>query len=412
MNTNIPAGQSIFYSPFAMVPLMEGVMKALTNIRPLFMQQSFCDGFQTRITPTVNWDREFRQKNIIAEFVDPLGDTTPIQLTNFDTAEFHFAYSKEGWTDDNFDTIAQRQIGQAFGTVDPNANQALRLIQKMAIAEQRFENRFEYDTTSIALYGGYAAQSQSHPLMKYSFGRKTAQTYADIYQDGATNILVPAANLTTTAVTAPWGEVIMPVIATDSGGSYTAGQKAWTTANVTAGTATPVKDVTSMVATSRRYGNGIQHITMSADALAVFNFDIETNYKDSASLILQVLVAQSRSITPIANNIDGLTWQRNWSFDAGSPPIPIYTYEAFYNDRITGDITRYIPNGWVIVTPEKGFGNKFHGRIKHERAGYAAMPRFVNRWMENKSALWEYEEHTSYLFTDSRINARCAWKVC
>ena len=406
---------SEFLSPYAVGKVLSGVLEALPLSRPNWMQTFFGNGFQTSERQTINFDRQYGIKNVMGQFVAPEADATPIQLGNFDTTEFYFSYAKEGWTDDSFTQINQRQLGDQFGVVNPLANAARRLQDKMVEAEHRFENLFEQCAVNIALYGGYEAVSEKHPRVRYNFNRTVATAYTDFQ-----NPLMPSVNLTTTAVTAPWDSTItiMPVVATggtgtwDSDantGTYTAGMKAWTKALVTAGTATPVKDLVKMYATALKRTN-LEAFHMSDDAYIAFNFDVETNYFAAATTTVSSIVSIQRDIIPRAQQVQGLTFRRMWTFDNGAN-LPIYTYNAVYHDRTTGVQTPYIGSGWVIGLPVADNGIKIYGRIMHPDAQYSAMPRWVNSWKNSKTGKWEWEEHTSFMMGHTQINALVSWKV-
>jgi hypothetical protein len=393
-----------FLSPYQVNKVLEGVIQALPVVRGTFLQSTLASGFTTRNTKTVNFDEEFAVKNAVAIFVDPKADVTPIQLGDFGHKEWYFAYSKEGWADDDFDVLDNRQLGDPLGQVNIAANQAARLIEKSVIAEQRFENLFEKTWAEIALYGAYEAYSEKHPRVRYDFGRNVTTTYV-----GWSDAIISSVNLTNAAVTAPWDSsvTILPTIATSGG--VTQYSKVWTRALVTAGTATPVKDLIKMFESAQRWGETPQYYIMQDDAYDAFNFDVETNYKDAASSIVSTLLSTTREILPQAQNKDGLTMRRVWNF--GGTTVPIYSYNAKYNARATGTSTAFIPAGWVIGVPGSNNGIKVYGRIKHPRANYAAMPRFINRWQDEKTAVNEFEVHTSFLQGHRKINALSAWKV-
>lgn len=392
-----------FLGPYATAKVLEGVLEALPLVRPNFLQTAFASGFDTRNTKTVNFDKEFAIRNVIAEFVHPKSDVSLIELGDFGHTEAAFAYSKEGWADDDFETLDQRQLGQAFGQVDIAANQALRLVKKATIAEQRFENLFENTWAQIAMFGSYVAAGEKHPTMKYDFGRSVSTKASDLSKD-----LLSSTNLTTTAVTTPWGSTALPVIPTSSG--YTAGQKAWTKANIDAKTATPVQDIVKMYQTARRQGGGTKSIIMQTSAYTQFNYDVELNYKDAASTTISSILSAQRDILPQAKEVDGLTLVRYWTF-ANGVSIPIYTYDAKYNNRDTGVEVLYIPDGWVINVPDPSFGLKLYGRIQHRKAQFQAMPRFINRWVDDKSGDEEFEVHTSFLIGHKKIDSVIALKV-
>jgi hypothetical protein len=395
-----------FLSPYQTSKVLSGVIEALPKVRSNFLQTTLASGYTTSLKDTINFDKEFAVKNVSAMFVDSKADVTPIQLGDFGTTELYFAYSKEGYDEDEWETINQRALGQDFGNVNPLANAAANLIKKAVIAEERFENLFEKTWAEIAMYGGYEAYSQKHPRVRYNFGRTVATTAAFTTAD-----LVSSVNLTTTAVTSPWGVATLPVV--PSSGGYTAGQKAWTTALVTAGTAKPVEDLNKMYMTMSRNGSQPQYFIMQSDAYLAFNFDVNTNYKDAAVTTINSLATVSREILPTLREIDGLTFRRSWTFTNGVT-VPIYTYDIKLNDRDTGTEAAVIGDGWVIGVPNAMYGKKIHGRIKHPKAGYAALPRFINRWggPDTKNGLWEYEIHCCFILGHTKMDSLVAWKVC
>lgn len=397
-----------FLSPYAASKYLEGVIEALPKIRGTLLQETVVPGFVLRNARSVNLDEEFAIKNTTAMFASPKADVTPIQLGDFSTKELYFAYAKEGWDDaDTLETLDQRQLGDQFGTVNIQANIARRLLEKGVIAEQRMQNLFEKTLANMILYSGYEAYSEKHPRVRYDFGRNVTTTAAQL---NSTSSLISSVNLTTSAVTAPWDSsvTILPVVAT--AGGFTAGDKAWTRALVTAGKATPVADLRRMYETSARWGATPAYYLMSDNAYDAFAFDVTANYSKEADL---TLITTARNALPVqvdVMNIDGLTQRTSWTFANGAT-VPIYTYNAKLNDRTTGVEESIIGSGWVVGIPASSYGLKVYGRISHPKAGYAALPRFINNWMDDKAGINEYEMHTNFLVAHKKINAVTSWKV-
>lgn len=393
-----------FLSPYQTGKVLSGIIKALPVERPNFVQKFFTT-LPPVLTETVNLDREAGLKNVVGMFVSPEKDATPIQLPDFSTTEMRFAYTKEDITTDEYSVLNVRQLGQGFNQVpDIMANQAFRLQAKFVEGEQRIQNLFELTTSNLCLYAGYDAFSEKHPRFRYDFKRPVAKTFADLKKS-----YVSSANLTTTAVTAPWdsAQVIMPVIPTSGG--QTSGEKAWTKAMVTAGTATPVLDLVKMYETmSARTMVAAFH--MSNDAYEAFNFDVNANYADAALTTVSTLLSTSRDIIPQAQNVRGLNKRRDWTFGNGET-VPIYTYNGTYNDRVTGAEKKYLPDGFVVGFPHESNGIKIYGRIMHPRAFYAAMPRWINYWENSKTGSEEWEIHSNFLFGHLQIEALVSWKV-
>ena len=396
-----------FANPYQLSKVLAGVLKALPIKRTIWVQ-SFFEGTAPTNLDTVNFDQEYGTKNVMGMFAVPTADVDPVKLPMFGHKELKFAYAKEAIDSDDFSQLNTRQIGDPLGQVNILANKAARFARKAALAEQRLENLFEKVGTSIWLYGGYEASSEKFPQMIYDFGRTVITTAAQLKGSEALD-LIPSVNLTTSAVTSPWGTTVLPVVATDSGApSYTAGEKAWTKALVTAGTATPVKDVTKMIQTCNERALAAA-VHMSDDAYDVFNFDILTNYKDAASTIVLTTQKVELEVTPILKVIKGLTFRRYWTLSNGQV-VPIYTYNGVYHDRTTGAETKYIGSGWVTVIPDMG-GLKIHVRIQHPDANWEAMERYLHYWKNGKTGREEWELHTAFLMGHTGIDSVVTWKV-
>jgi hypothetical protein len=393
---------AVFLDPYQASKILSGVIPANKVKRPNWLQSYFSNVSSTE-KDTVNFDVEFTAKNTMGMFVLPESDVTPITLNEFGTKELRFSYAKEGLNSPDYEEINVRQLGQQFGTLDVMGNEAANLRSKLALSEQRFENLFELTATNILLYGGYQAASEKHPTIRYDFGRTVIRTSANL--DALD--LVPSVNLTTTAVTAPWDSTqsIMPVLT----GTYSDGRKSWSNSNITAKTATPIKDLVKMYETAK-FRAGTSVCLMSSDAYEAFNFDLITNYKDSSVTTLDVILRSQQDILPRVKDVQGLTYKRSFPLGNGEL-IDIYVYDGFYHTRNTGVATKYVPNGFVVLIPPADNGVKVYGRIKHPRANYAAMPRWINYWEEPKTGKREWEVHTNFLMGHTDIDSVVSWKV-
>ena len=423
-----------FLSPYQIGKILSGVLPANQVKRPLWFSKFF--GMVDRTTyPTVNFDQQYIQKNVMGTFVSPNADVPPIQIGEFGTEEMYFAYSKEGLNSADYEELAQRQLGQQFGQVDVLANDALILQKKLMLAEQRFENLFEKTARDIFVYGGYSAKTQQHKDLKYNFNRVVVTTGGELQKGigGATN-LVPAVNLTTSPVYRPWdwtsantassyaqAAPYMPVV-TDplNTGSSVTGCKAWTKANIDAGTATPVQDLIVAYQTAK-FRAGSNDCVMSSDAYAQFSYDIEQNYPAAADNTIAVMLHTQRDILPRLVDIQGLTLKRVWAFENGET-VNIYIYDGVYATRdneydqygnvvLAGTNTKYMPDGWMLLLPDASYGITIYGRIMHPRAQYAALPRWMNYWEVPKTGKKEWEIHTSFVMGTTEMPSTIAWKV-
>lgn len=374
-----------FMSPYQVQKILKGVIPANELVRPNWLQ-TFFNNESTTESDTLNFDFEFQTKNTMGMFVNANADVTPIQLSTFGTAELRPAYAKEGLNSPDYEELRTRRIGQQFGQMnDPLVNEALDLQAKLAIAEQRFENLFELVSRDILLDGGYIAESEKHPRIAYNFGRQVVTNEATLLKG-----YVPQVDLTTLNA---------------NGG---VGKRAWDSTGGTKGVS-PMKDLIIMYNTASRRQNNVRTCLMSTDAYELLESDLLTNYKDASTLTQSVLMRIEQKILPMTEQFQGLNYRRSVPVGLGRT-LDIFTYDSIYHDRVTGEELKYIPNGRVVLIPERG-GNKTYFRIKHRKANYQAMPRFINYWEDAKSAKREWEVHTSFIMGHTDINSVVSWKV-
>ena len=373
-----------FLSPYQMSKVLSGVIPANRVARPNWLQTSF-GRVSTTESETVNFDVEFASNNTPAMYVAPTVDAPLIKLQGFGTKEMRFAYVKEGLSAPDYTEINSRQLGQDFGNVNVMANYVDNIRKKLAITEFNFENLFELNASKLILNAAYTVTSALHPTVTYDFDRTTVTTDAG-YLAG----YVPEIDLTTLVA---------------NGG---AGKRAW---DVTDGTAdvTPYKDLIKACQTLLRRGS-IRAAVISDDAYAYLEADINTNYKDAATLTYSIESRIEMKVLPEVEMYQDLNFRRSIPIGQGRT-IDIYTYSAVYHNRSTGVATAYIPDGYMCILPSPEAGVKVYGRIMHINANYAAMPRYINSWTDPKTGKMESEIHTNYLMGIPDANLFVTWKV-
>jgi hypothetical protein len=373
-----------FLNAYQIAKVLDGVIPANRIARPNFLQ-TFFGRVEYKYSETVNFDREFQSKNTTAMYVAPYADAPIIKLQGFGTQELRFAYVKEGLTSPDWEEINSRQLGDNFGNVDVMANWVNNIRKKLVTTEFNFENLFELNAAKVLLNGTYTASSALHPTVLYDFGRTVVTTDAD-YLKG----IVPSIDLTTL------------------NGNGGVGKRAW---GSTGGTKvpTPYKDLIKACNTVRRRNN-ISSVILSNDAWDALETDINTNYKDAATLTLSVENRIALHILPIVEKYQDLNFRRSLSLGDGTN-VDIFTYSAIYHDRSTGVETAYIPDGYMMVLPSKESGIKVYGRILHPDAGYEPLPRYINTWKDQKTGKQESEIHMNYMMGHMDINSVVSWKV-
>lgn len=368
-----------FMSPYEVSKYLEGVIPGLKAIRTTFLQDQFGDKGTTE-APTLNLDKERDEKNIIGQYVHPKADAGYIQLPDFGHQELAFAYAKEGIQTDDFETLNQRELGQPFGMIDVNANDASRLQRKLINALNAFSNLREKAAADILVYGAHTASGPKASTVTWDFGRTKVTTETG-YQDG----YCPEIDLTT----------------------VNSGSHAWS-----AGGGKPYEDIKKIMMTAKRRNALGGKIVMSLDAYDLLEADINANYSEASDLTLLVQQRIETKILPYASNYNDLTFQRSLPIGGGNAMmVDIYTYDGRYNDRITGVATKYWPDGYVVYIPPASNNIIRYGRIKHRKARWQAMPVWINTWEDGKSGEFEQELHTSFVLAPLDIDSVISWKV-
>jgi hypothetical protein len=374
---------SEFLSPYAMDKVLEGVIPANQPVRPNWLQSFFTD-VDVHYKDTINFDKEFQTKNIPVMYVHPDVDAPLVQFQGFGTQEFTFAYLKEGLASPDYSQINSRQLGGQFGEVNPWVNHLAWMKKALATTEANFETRFEITAASLLVNGGYTASSEFHETVVYNFNRTTVTTDADYLSR-----YVPSIDLTTLV------------------GNGGAGKRAW---GSTGGTKapTPYQDFITACMTCLRQG-GIAGAILSDDAYLALEADITTNYKDAAVTTLSVMNSIELKVLPVIEKYLDVNFRRAISLGNGQI-VNVYTYSAGYHDRTTGVFTKYIPDGRMIIVPVANFIKRY-GRIKHPKAQYEPMDRYINTWEDAKTGKIESEIHCNFVMGSRNIDRVVSWRV-
>ena len=373
-----------FMDPYEVAKYLQGVIEGRKFEKRTFLQDQFGDR-STFEQDTFNVDREKDQKNVMGQYVHPKADGGYIQLPDFGSQELRAAYSKEAIQTDDFESLNQRQLGQAFGQVDVLANDANNLNKKLANALAAFDNLKEKAAADIIFLGAHTASGPKASTVVWDFDRTVVTTDAD-YLIG----YVPAVDLTTL----------------DGNGGV--GKRAW---DSTGGTKapTPYLDLKKMVETARARDKTINKFIMGSTALTALEDDIKTNYAFAADLTISVMQRIELKILPTIDTYKGATYQRTIMF--GPVAVDIYTYTGAANNRQTGVEEQFMPAGYVAAIPDARYQLIRYGRIKHRKARWQAMPIWINTWDDKRSGEIEQELHTSFLLAPWDPDALISWKV-
>jgi hypothetical protein len=409
----------VFQTPFGPSKKIEGYVKGNFQKRPLAFKQFFGDT-GTTWTDTVNYDVQGNKRNLMGQFVQSDIDVYRVQLPNFETKELTFAYSKEYVGSPNYSEISQRMLGeqpQAM-TLD-SARLAQAVAQNMqdqfTLAYERFENLYELARAKVLITGAFdttlATPNGEHKKIVWDMGRtKLVNGSTNNAGERTANVnyintdIVPEVDLTTL-----WANT----------GTAVAGGLSWDSldhsnsdAAVTPTTAvSPVKHLNRMLEVAN-YRSGTAAIFMADDAYSWFIYDVNTNYKDAANSLYNVLDPSVQlEVMPYVKEIEGLVFRRMWSAGNGIN-VPIYTYNGKYHDRSTGVKTGYFPSGQVLLVPPADTGAVRYGKINHIKARWAAQQFWVNSWVGEKNGIESFEIHTNFVVYHKDINSVVSWRVC
>jgi hypothetical protein len=375
---------SIFLTPYEQDKVLEGVIPANKVKRTNWLQSLF-GNFAFTSNQTINLDEEFATGNPMGQPAAPRSKPSQIQLGEFATREYRFAYTKEVISSDDFEQVNHRQLGQAFGVVNPMENDLMRFRIKYGLALGAIENLYEKSCASILTTCTNVAESPYFPRMTWDFGRTTATTDA-VY------------------LTGEFGAVDLTTLVGNGG----TGKRAW---GSTGGTKaiSPYKDFLKWVSNARNLGKNPTKALMSFDVWDSIQADLIANYKDAATTTILSNARIELQIIPLLENYQDVTFLG--SIRVGATPIDCYSYAGQYNDRITRASTKYYPeSGYLTLVPDSSMLIKRQGRILNRKAGYEPMEIFLSIKESDRGDI-EQEMECSYFFAPLDPNAVITYKV-
>jgi hypothetical protein len=179
--------------------------------------------------------------------------------------------------------------------------------------------------------------------------------------------------------------------------------RAWTAANITAGTATPVADLQAMLDAAYEPLSKFYVSESAWQALLldpVFAKNILTTIVAPSSMLMAELLPkqQSKEGLKLRGTIAG---------------IPIWTYTAAYQatNQAGAATTKFLPDGWVIGVPQAGYGVQAYGAIQHGLADFSSSEMFWNSWTEEEFGTPWIQAQSAPIFLHTKINSTTAWKV-
>jgi len=318
-------------------------------------------------TETIDFDKienDFR----VAIYVAPELSARSTRLRGYSTKTYKAPYTKqkESVTPEN---IWKRPAGAPvnnFGS--PAQRYAATLAAKVVFMREKHMRLLERTAAQLLLAGTYTASSDLFPEpIVVDFERKPGNT-----QDFTT--------------------------LNANGG---VGKRAWGSTGGTA-TVSPVADLDEFFSNCQEH---IDTIYISDNAWAELIKD--PAFKNLLDTTNRNLTMSNFEVGPKQQSIQGLKYRGM----IASNGTQVWTFNGVYQDPVTGAITKYIPDGYVVGVPSAQFGSIAYGAIMHGEAGYQSVDMFWNMWMEEEFGIPYVQMQSAPLMVHTKINSTFAIKV-
>ena len=366
-----------FLSPYELDEI-SGILSDRITPLPTELQENF-GAVQLFETETIDMD-QIADDLRIGIFVAPDINAKPTVGRGYDTKVFYPGYWKDKATVD-FRNIRKRRIGQALSAPTSNAGKiALAIQDKMDIMKAKRARLLEWIAAEILITGQYTAVSERHPSVLVDLERNVVTTAAGLNGGRANQADLVTIN--------------------DNGG---VGKRAWNAVAPTKANS-PVADLQQMLDAA---WEPIAKIYISDDAwaLLVKDPDIDTFLSKDITTITSFNV----DLLPKQQTKEGLKLRGL----IGAAQIPLYTYNAQYQATTDASttLTKFLPNGYVIMVPSSVFGVQAYGAIQHGGADFRASELFWNSWMTDEDGKPWLQGQAAPIFLHTKINSTVCWKV-
>lgn len=368
---------TIISDVYGVTAVLEGIKKARNRKRPLFFS-SFFGNRGLSEGDNIRMDIEFAVGNPMGQPVNPDVEAPELDTPEFGHQYYNWTYVKELVTS-KVDPDFRRQIGEALGQgADPVVVLKDKFLKHQVLALNAMDNYEEKFAGDLLLTGKHVSKSSFSNTTVFDFYRPTAGN---------------TASETTTSAEYLEGDWSIADLTTLKHNGAT-GKAAW---NATGGTAIvdPVQDIKTWCHYADR-DEAIETIIMSFDAYQKYYAAKQSDkYKDARDLTINV-APNERVLAMFSDpiqNYEGVTLQ---TVDfINNRLIPIYTYDGKYTLRDVAGAGKqsFMPNGYVILVPSTDNQVKRYGRIMHFKAGWKAMPLWINQMLNDWTGAYKQEFH-------------------
>lgn len=366
-----------FLNPYELDEI-SGVLSDRDHPTPSELQSNF-GVTQLFDTETIDLDKVSPDLRI-GIFVAPDQQAKPSTLRGYQTKVFYPGYWKDKSTVD-FRNIRKRRVGEPLnGSLTSGGKIRLAIQDHMELMEDKRTRLLEWISAQLLLFGQYTATSERHPPVLIDMERNVVTDAAGLNGGNANQ-----ADLT---------------VIDDNGG---AGKRAWDATTPTVPNS-PVNDLNEML---RAAWEPIRKIYISDDAWSELIKD--PDFDTLISTQVTTMTSFDVDLLPSQQSKEGLKLRGI----IGIQRIPIWTYNATYQATTAAItvLTKFIPDGYVIMVPDSSFGVQAYGAIQHAGADFQARELFWNSWTTDEDGKPWLQGQSAPAFLHTKINSTVAWKV-
>lgn len=318
-------------------------------------------------TETIDFDK-IDDDLRVSIYVDPKVSAKQMREQGFSTKTYRAPYTKQkaSVTSEN---LWKRSAGEPINNfASPSQKYLATLVAKADKMRTQHARLLEVAASELLLNGTYTASSDLYPTpVVIDFERKASNSlnFATLNANGGT------------------------------------GKRVWGSTGGTA-TVSPVADLEEFLDNCQEH---VDTIYMSDNAWKQFQLDpkfekaVDTTVRNASQSIFEVM--------PKQGTIQGLKYRGMLA----SNGTAIWTYNGTYKHPVSGVITKYIPDGYVLGVPSSAFGTVAYGAIQHGEAGYQSVDMFWNMWMDEEFGVPYIQMQSAPMLIHTKINSTFGIKV-
>jgi hypothetical protein len=324
-----------------------------------FLLDKFFAGFINADSEFVSIDVDVGKRRM-SPFCSPLVEGKMVEIRRYQTNTFKPPYIKDKRAPDLRKPV-RRMIGERIGgELTPAEREEMNLEFELNDQIDMLTRRLEWMGAQALLTGTITVSGEGFPTTVIDFGR-----------DGSLTIAL-------------------------TGGAQ------WTTANITAGTASPTNNIeTWQTQILKSSGAVATDIVFTPKAWAGFKLDPVLK----GAIIFPALGENGNVVNP------GAQIQRGGVFKGVWGQYSLWLYNDWYVDDVTNVETPMLPDGSVIMSGPDMQGTRAFGIVEDPAFNYASLPFAPKTWLKDDPAQRFLMMQSAPVVIPSRVNAALAATV-